>query len=49
MLLIQVTIVTKVTAEHQKLPKMGKNSIICPFLVEGQKAPRSKVEALRRS
>ena len=31
------TKVTKVTTGHQKLPKMGQNSNIIPFLPEGQK------------
>ena len=41
--------VTKVTTGHQKLPKMGQNSIISSFLPEGQKKPQPKAEALRRS
>ena len=30
--------VTKVTNEHQKWPKMGKNSIICPFFGRREKS-----------
>ena len=48
-LLMLLLKVTKVTTGHQKLPKMGQNSIISSFLPEGQKKPRPKAEALRRS
>ena len=41
--------VTKVTTEHQKLPKIGQNSIKSIILPKGQKIPRLKAEALRRS
>ena len=37
--------VTKVTTGQQKLPKMGQNSKITPFLPEGQKKPQPKAEA----
>ena len=33
---------TKVTTEHQKLPKMGQNSIISTFLPEGPKKASAK-------
>ena len=42
--------VTKGTTGHRKSPKkMGQNSIISSFLREGQKKPRAKAPALRRS
>ena len=38
--IIKVTTKIKGNTEHQKLPKMGQESIISPFLPEGQKRPR---------
>ena len=39
----------EVTTEHQKRPKIRANSVKGSFLPKGQKNPRPKAEALRRS